>query len=364
MAAWVLLGLAGTCLTADGWRMDELMISGWGGPTDEVTARAFVDAGFNTVMSKVEQLELCREHGLRAILFDGTPEFARSHQGDEAIWGYYVQDEPKADEFAAAGARAAEFQAADPTHPGYINLVAWMDLDQYFSTVRPWFLSYDYYQWWWGSGNHFGRLAAHRATSLKAGVPLIVWVEANADKRYERGEAGAGYLPDNAAKLRQSVFTALAYGVKGIQWFTTGLVMDNAGRLSQSGEDVARINADVSALGPTLVRLRSTDVWHTAPVPDGPWGLPENGRVATTCAELVIGAFVDDADGMEYLMVVNKSIAGARSAVVTIAQVPRAVEVLDRTTGRWRVAAVANAEQKATVELHLAPGDGALLRVR
>jgi len=191
--------MLGVATQAQQWQMTEFMISGWGAPTDEATAQAFVDAGFDTVMCKVEGLELCRTHGLKGILFDATPEFAARHQGDEAIWGYYVQDEPKAEEFAQAGERLAAFQAADPTHPGYVNLMAWMDLGQYFATVKPWFLSYDYYQWWWGPQNHFGRLAAHRQAALEAGVPLICWVEANADKRYEWGEAGAGYLPDNAA---------------------------------------------------------------------------------------------------------------------------------------------------------------------
>ena len=364
MTAWVLLSVTSTCLAADGWRMDEFMVSGWGGPTDKATARAFVDAGFNTVMSKVEHLELCRAHGLQAILFDATPEFAAEHHGDEAIWGYYVQDEPKAEEFANAGERLAAFQAADPTHPGYINLMAWMDLDQYFQTAKPWFLSYDYYQWWWGSGNHFGRLAAHRAAALKAGVPLICWVEGNADKRYERGEAGAGYLPDNAARLRQSVYTALAYGLKGIQWFTTGLVFTETGELTESGVDVSRINADLVALGPILVRLRSTDVWHTSPIPEGEKGLPEDGRIATSAQDLLIGALVDDEDGAQYLVVVNKSIERAQWSTLAIGQVAAAVEKLDRKARRWRVQATPNAAHVADVDLRLEPGDGVLLRLR
>ncbi|MBM3472669.1 MAG: hypothetical protein FJX75_05285 [Armatimonadetes bacterium] len=349
---------------AEGWRMPEFMISGWGAPTDEATARAFESAGFNTVMCKVEQLELCRAHGLKAILFDATPEFAAQHQGDEAIWGYYVQDEPKAEEFAAAGARVAAFEAADPTHPGYVNLMAWMDLKQYFATVKPRFLSYDYYQWWWGEKNHFGRLAAHRQAALEAGVPLICWVEANADKRYERGEAGAGYLPDNAAKLRQSVFTALAYGVKGIQWFTTGLVFGKDGALTESGADIARINADVNALGPILVRLRSTNVWHTGPVPEGAQALPGDGRIATKTGELVIGEFVEDGTGAQYLMVVNESIEKPKWVVLALSGVAGPVEVFHREARKWSAVSAPDGDGRANVEFILQAGDGVLMRVR
>ena len=364
-ASVVLLATAlGATAMADGWRMPRLMISGWGGPTDAATAQAFVNAGFNTVMCKVEHLELCRGHGLRAILFDATPEFAAQHRNDEAIWGYYVQDEPKAEEFAQAGARVAAFEAADPTRPGYVNLMAWMDLKQYFATVKPRFLSYDYYQWWWGPKNHFGRLAAHRQAALAAGVPLICWVEANADKRYERGEAGAGYLPDNAVKLRQSVFTALAYGVKGIQWFTTGLVFGEDGALTESGADIQRINADVNALGPILVRLRSTGVWHTAPVPEGAQALPTDGRIATTSEDLVIGAFADDAAHTEYLLAVNQSIEKPEWVVMSLDNVATPVEVFDRETHQWSVLGVPATAGRTGVEFILQPGDGALLRLR
>jgi hypothetical protein len=348
--------------SAGAWQMNEFMISGWGAPTDEATARAFVDAGLNTVMCKVEQLELCRAHGLRAILFDATPEFAAQHRGDKAIWGYYVQDEPKAEEFAAAGQRVATFQAADPTHPAYVNLMAWMDLKQYFATVKPWFLSYDYYQWWWGSQNHFGRLAAHRDAALDAGVPLICWVEANADKRYERGEAGAGYLPDNAAKLRQSVFTALAYGVKGIQWFTTGLVFEKDGTLTMSGADIRRINHDVNAIGPLLVRLHSTGVWHTAPIPDGAEGLPAGATIAASDG-LAIGAFAESTPGAEYLLVVNKSVEKPTWAVMSLNGVGWSVEMFDREARRWSVVGVADAGDRIRIEFILPPGDGALLRL-
>lgn len=345
-------------------RSSGFMVSGWGGPTDEATAAAFVAAGFNTVMSATAHLELCRAHGLKAILFDATPEFAAAHRGDEAIWGYYVWDEPKAEEFAIAGERLAAFQAADPTHPAYINLMAYMDLDEYFRAVDAWFLSYDYYQWWWGPERQFDRLAAHRAAALKAGVPLICWVEANADKRYEWGEAGAGYLPDNAAKLRQSVYTALAYGVKGIQWFTTGLAIGSDGKLTESGADIAAINRDLAVLGPVLVRLRSTGVWHTTPVPLGAEGLPAGGRVAAEAEGLVIGAFLDDADGTEYLMVVNASIERPAEASLSVREVPSGVDELDRTNGEWRVRATASPEGVARLGLTLAPGDGALLRLR
>ena len=123
--------------SAQEWEMDEFMISLWGGPTDEATAAALADAHFNTVMCGSGQLDLCRQHGLKALVMDATPETAAALADDPAVWGFYVQDEPKAEEFEAAGERMAAFHAAAPGRPGYVNLMAWMDLGQYLRTVRP-----------------------------------------------------------------------------------------------------------------------------------------------------------------------------------------------------------------------------------
>jgi hypothetical protein len=71
-SAPVLAMILGTAAPADGWWMGQSVTSGWGGPTDDATAQAFVNAGFNSVMGKVEHLELCRAHGLKAILLTAT----------------------------------------------------------------------------------------------------------------------------------------------------------------------------------------------------------------------------------------------------------------------------------------------------
>ncbi|MGC9316856.1 MAG: hypothetical protein ACP5KN_02325, partial [Armatimonadota bacterium] len=158
-------------------------------------ARAVADAGFNTVMCPAEHLDLCDQHGLRVIVRDVTPEQARALRDHPAVWGWFVQDEPK--EPPSVADRVCAFHEADPDHPAYVNLMAWHDLDAYIGAVHPRVLSYDYYQWWWNPAHHFGRLEAHRRAALEAGIPLICWVEANADPRWEWGEKGQTRLWDN-----------------------------------------------------------------------------------------------------------------------------------------------------------------------
>lgn len=363
-----ILGLAPT-MAAAAWQMDQFVLSAWGAPEEEATAQAYVAAGLNTVMAKPAQLPLCRRFGLRAIVMGTTPEQVPAILATQkrAVWGWYVQDEPKADQFAGVGERVAAYQAADPDHPAYVNLMAWMDLDQYFKTVKPWFLSYDYYQWWWGTPNYCWRLEAHRAAALKAGVPLLCWIEANADKRYEWGEAGAGYLADNAAKLRQSVYLALAYGVKGLQWFTGGLIVrrepNGQPRLTQSGQDIAVLNREVSALGPALLGLRSTAVYHTDPVPAHTEAVPEALWVQPRGRCLTLGLFTDGAD-RRFLLPVNRDLGRQRPAILSFGPEVKVVECFEGTSRRWQpVSLWPEGNGRRAVRVNLDPGQGKLLRV-
>jgi hypothetical protein len=349
-----------------GWKMDQLMISAWGGPETDDQARAYVDAGLNTVMVKAASLDVCRRAGLRALVFDGSPEMAAAHKDDPAVWGWYVRDEPTAELFGEMGKLVAPYHEADPNHPAYVNLMAWMPLDQYFDAVKPRFLSYDYYQWWWGPGNYCGRLAAHRAAALAHHVPLICWVEANADPRYEWGRPGAGYLDDNAAKLRQSVNLALAYGVTGIQWFTAGLILspgpDGNLVLSQSGQDIKVINYDLAALGPALLPLTSTAVGHTTPIPEHCGPVPQDAWLKPQGSFATVGYFTDPAGG-EYAFVVNRHLSWSRTFTLSFAAPVRALARFDCSTGQWsELPTTRDLRRRPAVRLTLGPGDGALLK--
>jgi len=372
MLALLLIGISapsrsdGAPAPSQPWRLSEFMISVWGEPSDEAAAQAIADAGFNTAMSSADKLDLCEKHGLRSIVRDATPETAADLADHPAVWGLYVKDEPPAEEFAAVGERVVEFHSLAPGLPAYVNLMAWMDLSDYFAIVKPKFLSYDYYQWWWNRDHHFGRLAAHRAAALEHDVPLICWVEANADKRWEWGEAGATTLPDNEPKLRQSVYTSLAYGVKGIQWFNWTLVFQRGEggvmlpNLKESGEHIKQINAELKALGPTLIGLTSTGVYHTAPVPEGCQPQPPEMWLQTDTTELAIGDFTDRS-GRRHALVANRGIERARWVVLRAAPAV-SIEVLDRSSGTWRGLAARRTTDASIIEFILAPGDGALLR--
>jgi alpha-L-fucosidase len=374
------------------WRQDKFMIAAYGGPITEAQAAAYAEAKFNTVMTKADQLDLCAKHGLRSIVMDVTPEKARNLKDHPAVWGWFVKDEPSPKEFATIAPTVEAFHKVDPNRPAYVNLVAWEDLDVYFKTVKPRFLSYDYYQWWWKRGHLCGTLERHRVAALKAGVPYFCWVESDADWRWEKGVARPMYLPDNAAMLRNSVWLALAHGVRGIQWFTGALVIDKDGKRTRSGEDVAAINRELEALGPVLMTLNSEKVYHTDPVPDKSVKALPDFEFTSPSRDLTFGVF-SGPDNLRHVIVVNREVkVGAATANVMLSRLveslvvvagepdakavnaernvdvrfklPYEVERFNTTTGKWNRVKVRKKDSLYSISLHLPSGGGTLLRCR
>jgi alpha-L-fucosidase len=355
------------------WRQDQFMILAWGDPTNDIQAAAYAKAKFNTVTPTPEHLDLCAKHGLRSLVQKATPEQAGRLKDHPAVWGWLVRDEPIRKEFVNVGQIVAVFHQADPNHPAYINLAGWENLDSYFRTVKPWFLSFDVYQWWNGGAKvpstaaYCSELERHRIAALQAGVPLLCWVEANADWRYAQGVAGAGYLPDNAAKLRNSVWLALAHGVRGIQWFTGGLALDQHGNRTRSGEDVAVINHELDRLGPVLMTLRCEKVFHTEPLLRGTVAASPDFEFTSADRELTLGIFAGP-DDVKHVIVVNREIKAGdttekRSVKVSFKQ-SFGVEQFNTATGKWEPVAVKKGEGQYSVSLNLSSGGGTLIRCR
>ncbi|MEN9362331.1 MAG: hypothetical protein RL095_3866 [Verrucomicrobiota bacterium] len=355
------------------WRQDKFMILAFGGPTNDALADAYAKAGFNTVLTKVEHLDLCAKYGLRSVVKDATPAQAANFREHPGVYGWWVQDEPIKKEWVNVGQMTDAFHEADPHHPAYVNLAGWENLDAYFRIVKPWFLSFDVYQWWHGGSDvpstdaYCSELERHRIAALKANVPLFCWVESNADWRYANGVAGAGYLADNAAMMRHSVWLALVHGSKGIQWFTAGLVFDKNGKLLRSGEDVKAINKELGALGPILMTLRCDKVYHTKPVPKGSVAISPDCEFASPDADVSFGIFTGDAD-MKHVIVMNREIKpGAINAMRNITvdfKKPLAIERFNVDTGSWEALAIKNGDGKYSISIDLLSGAGALIRCR
>jgi hypothetical protein len=342
--------------------------------------KAAAAAGFNVVMAKESQIPVCAKYKIKVLVMpDGSsnakgggvePEVARRLAGNPAIFGYFLHDEPK-DESVITGLAPA-YQAlreAAPSRLVYVNLaVGPKNLYALIRILHPQMISYDWYQWWYGKpANEKRRQAAfyatlerYRAAALQEGVPLLTWVEASSNSGAGKGVAGSSPA-ENGVCLRQSVYSNLAYGSKGIQWFNAKLVFKRGSpELSACGLDVAALNAEIGKLGPTLLQLRSTEVFHTAPAPASAKVPSDNAAVRSATPDLIIGLFQHERErGRIYAMVVNKGIIQAQDAALELKPAAKSVRRLDKQTGKWVPLAAG-----AALKLSLAPGDGELLEIR
>ncbi len=382
--------------SSKGWKLDEFFIyAGWplevDCPDDEALIKALADLDYNVIMWDSSKLELCKKYNLKLMIDHGqkgwdppgdsrwaqrwreymkkvgplTPEMAASHIGDDDVWGYSIFDEPKTEQYEDMRAQQVVFNEADPTHPAYINLFSGGGdyLAKFMETVQPNILSYDFYQWWWGREGHFTNLEQYRAAALAADIPLFCWVEINANKDSERG--GGPPPADNVIKLRQSVYTNLAYGVKGIEWFTTPNIFEHGtANVTSAGKDVGVINKELKKIGPELVKLQSTEVFHTEPVPAGTKKLPANHWAQSETEDIVLGFFKEkNKTRPDYIMAANKSIENESSVLLKFTQPVSKVKKFDKIKGKWKTLSITKTADAKTVTLLLPAGDADLLKI-
>jgi len=344
---FALLVILSAAQAAAEWNMSEFMVFCFGSynrtSNFEERTRVLAEAGFTVLDGPRARLDICGKYGVKLMVSDVPPEQAAAVKTHPALWGYHIIDEPLHNLPALKKLHNA-YRAADPEHCDYSNLISLGGeyLSSYMEVIKPRILSYDFYQYWWGQAGHFSKLELYRKAALAAGVPMVLYFEADshAGALWGWGPEGRKYRPDNRQRLRMGVYTALAYGLKGVEWFWAGAMFTpNTSELNECGRDVAALNAELKILGPTLMKLRSADVFHTEPLPRDTKAIPPEHWIQVTnygYPGLVLGTFYDDA-GVEYAMVSNTNWEDGQIVAMEIRRkFPLAkVERFDRKTGQW-----------------------------
>lgn len=307
--------------------MDEFFIYLWNapeGPDAEANAKALADAAFTVIDWDPAKLDTLKRHGLKAMVHGTFSEdFVRKLAGENSVWGYHLGDEPwPEDKFPSIAEQFRVIERIAPDHVPFINMLSTTGdfLRTYMEVVRPSLLSFDYYQWWWGTDRYFEKLEQFRETALAARVPLAACFEVSANPAVERGDTT--YLSDNLRKLRQSIYTTLAYGAKGIEWYSAKMLFEpKSANLTPAGRDVAILNREIKRIGSVLVTLRSIDVFHTTPLPAATRTPPKDYWLHVLAEEgrpgLVQGMFKDE-QGRDYLLVANRDYRDAQAVNVRL----------------------------------------------
>ncbi len=371
---------------------EEFAVLPWGWtPGDRTALEGIRECGFNLAgFTNIEHLDLVAEAGLKAIV--SLPAIhaddaacalpaeeigararaaAQAVDGHPACFGYYLRDEPGAGAFPGLARWVQAVRDAAPGALPYINLfpnyaspqqlgvATYAEyLDSYLATVRPPFLSYDHYALMADGSlraGYFQNLEAVRAAALGHRLPFWNIVLANAHFHYAE---------PTPAGFRFQLYTTLAYGARGISYFTYFAPavgnyrlapVDQFGHPTPTWEMLRNVNLQLHRLGPTYITLESVNVFHHPTVPEGCRGLDSSRHLsAVNGGELLVGEF-EGPGGRPYVLVVNKDLHRSTPFDVTFKAAGR-LELVNPYSGShdpW------GGEHK-----WLAPGQGMLLGLK
>jgi hypothetical protein len=335
----------------------EFPILAWGGsPSDPAQLHGMKEAGFNVSgFCRPEDLGNVQAAGLTCFVLDkrisftreqwegklppeaelrkGIVELVRQVGDHPAALGYYLLDEPNASMLANLRRVADILREIAPDKLPYVNMFAMTASRRRFEPIGyeaylrglldvvP-YLSYDLYGLINGQmvDRFYTNLEIVSRISKEAKVPFWNIVLSNAHFQY---------MEPSDATLHLQAYATLAYGGRGIGWlsyltpdladyqafFRLGAI-DQFGNRTPTWGMLQRINNEVQALAPLLLKLTSKGVYHYPDVPEQAKPLAQSGLVKAveltqdhyrpaTAGRVLIGEFQDDR-ARPYLMVVNK----------------------------------------------------------
>lgn len=246
-----------------------------------------------------------------------------------AAFGYYLRDEPSAAVYPGLRRWVAAYAKAHPGGLAYINLfpnyasaaqmgVATYEeyLSQYVAAVKPRFISYDHYALMEDGSLRYGyfqNLETVRRAALGADVPF--W-------NIVLGNAHFHYAEPTPAGLRFQLYTTLAYGGRGISYYTylTPDVgnyrlapLDQFGYRTPTWDMLRQVNLQIHQLGPIYLQLRSLHVFHHGEVPEGCSDLRSSQLLARLEGDDLLAGEFRGSDGREAVLLVNKDLAKSTS---------------------------------------------------
>lgn len=358
-------------------------------PIDPVVLRKIHECGFTLAgFVPPSALDACASAGLEAIVSDSRVSGYDWAAVDEAkarnnvsnlvaqvgnhpaVFGYYLRDEPTAVWFPDLEKVASAVREFAPGKWPYINLfpdyadnsqlgtTGYPDyLERFIATCHPKIISYDNYSLMDNGllrGNYWSNLEAVHDACKRHGIEF--WNIVLAVGHFS-------YREPSAADLRFEAYTTLAYGGRGLAYFTyfappvgnyRGAAIDQFGNETPTWHNLQNVNLQIQKLGPTLLQLQSDDVYHFGDVPPHCNGPPTNSLVAAVPGgNFLVGEFTHH-DGSRYVMIVNKDVAKSHPCSPQFRKSPRRLQHVSPYSG--------SLTPFEGEYVWLAPGQGVLLK--
>lgn len=311
------------------------------------------------------------------------------YQGYSQLAGLRIADEPSPVHYPRYGMIHEALDGLSPESTWHFNLrpvygdgsdagVYREHVARYVQQVRPSFISFDHYPLLTDGSirpTYFLNWALIREAGLAANLPTWFYVQA----------VGHGVMKEpTEAEMWWNITTSLAYGCKGIQYFTywsPGKRPDyNFGpALIAPGSDgvfrpthlywwAQNINLTfLQPVGRQLKHLVSESVVHAGenPVPIGAAGFVADGWIRAVSGTVILGRFRQPGnDGVRWLLVTNRSYTTSRAATVTAAGHLNGITEFDAAGGEYRPVPVTSTPAGNQFRVDLAAGRARLFRLQ
>jgi hypothetical protein len=281
-------------------------------------------------------------------------------------------------------------------------------LDAYAEYVDAWLekgtppmLSYDHYPFLANGDreDYFLNLAFIRDRAVARGVPFWGYIQSVGMRGQDNTQAnrlgGWIYRNPTASELRWNIYTQLAYGAKGINYFlywgvgcayvggtwsccdgaacfTRPVILEDGTKNPVLYPAAQQLNGELKMLAPTLLSLTSLGVYHSGPRLLGTLNVPATLPLQPTNASqpLVLGHF-RKTDGRQAVMVVNRNYNSEQ--LVSFSLPSRPSWVSEASKGGWTGGSEVYVPGSCTtgtegycastgiLQVRLAPGDGRLI---
>jgi hypothetical protein len=287
---------------------------------------------FNDAETMGKALDTASKAGIKMIVYcpelkTATEKTVRRFMNHPAVSGYMLRDEPNRSDFPELGEWAGKIRKTDDSHFCYLNLFPNYANEQQLGTktyqehvdlfvkeVPVQFISFDHYPIVGDSlrANWYENLEIISEAARKAGKPF--WA-------FALSVAHAKYPVPTIAQLRLQIFSDLAYGAQGIQYFTywtppydTTWKFNN-GPVSLEGkrtvvyDRIRQVNKEIENLSTIFLGSRVISVVHTGNnIPQGTKPLstlPQPIKVLKTEGTGAVVSIIENGIN-SYLVIVNR----------------------------------------------------------